>query len=267
MAELAIFGVDLAQIPVLVSAVGALGFASMGIVDAAGKALLVFDPPWLRQRGHPLGLPYAGYAPVLRLVRRVAPALRATYGESYGVLIADQYRADRGASQAPDMIRQGVRLGLPYVDHKDALAVVEALWGLPKAQSLALATALTAPNMTADPAASPGPAPSAPPPTGLAARFATALDTAVQAAFDAAEQSYQAWARFWAGVVAVALSLLYHWALAGAGQGAAGWFGWVLALITGLAAVPLAPVAKDLSSSLSQALSALGQAAQAKSGG
>jgi hypothetical protein len=259
MAELAIFGVDLAQIPVLVSAVGVLGVASMGVVDAVGKALLVVDPPWLRRRGLPIGLPYAGFGPVRRLMRRVAPALRATYGESYGALITDQYRADRGAGQAPDMIRQGVRLGLPYVDHKDALAVVEALWGLPRAQSEALAAALTSANPVSS---------SAPPPTGLAARFATALDTAVQAAFDAAEQIYQAWTRFWAGVVAVGLSLLYHWALVGAAHGPAdaGWFGWVLALITGLAAVPLAPVAKDLSSSLSQALSALGQA-QSRSGG
>ncbi len=83
----------------------------------------------------------------------------------------------------------------------------------------------------------------------------------MQAAFDIADAVYQTRAQLWAAVIAIGLSLGYqaattNWAdpvnLKALGA-------WSVALLVGLVAVPLAPVAKDLSSSLSDALDALGK--------
>jgi hypothetical protein len=86
-------------------------------------------------------------------------------------------------------------------------------------------------------------------------RMNAALEAVLDHAFEKAEQQYRNVARLLAGVVAVALSL-------------AGWALWeqlapgprpslMAALLVGLLAVPIAPVAKDLTSGLSAALHAL----------
>ena len=64
------------------------------------------------------------------------------------------------------------------------------------------------------------------------------------AAFAAAEEIYQSRTKWWAAVVAVVLSLGYHWATTLA-EDRADLGGWGFALVVGLVAVPLAPVAKD----------------------
>jgi hypothetical protein len=262
--------VKLADIPVYIAAIGALGVASFGIVDAVGKALFVFDMPlpWAKaedgqSRRASIGLPYVGFDKVRRLAGQVAPALRISYGDEYDRILRQQYRAGRGQGEAPDTIRQGVRLGLPFLSAAQATKVIGAVWGLPEAQAKALADALTAekrPPSDADPA--PAGAESVAEAQALAARFATALDTRVRAAFDLAEEVYQARARLWAAAIAILLSLAYHATTVTGGLQAS--FvtdprGWMFALLIGLAAVPLAPMAKDLASSLSDALGALGK--------
>jgi hypothetical protein len=269
--------IRLEDIPIYIAAIGALGVASFGIVDAVGKALFVFDMPvpWApiengRRRRASLGLPYVGFDKVRRLAHQVAPALRISYGEEYDRILRQQYRAGRGQGEAPDTIRQGVRLGLPFLSPAQATKVIDAVWGLPEAQAEALADALTA-EKRATAAAAEAVTAEAPTPEAvskaqadaqaLAARFATALDTRVQAAFDLAEEVYQARARLWAAVIAIVLSLAYHATTAGDLRASfvAGLQGWMIALLIGLAAVPLAPMAKDLASSLSDALGALGK--------
>lgn len=251
------------DIPTYVAAVGALGVAAFGLVEALGKTLFVFPIPGTRFR---LGLPYVGFSRVDRLLRLIEPAMEASYGHDYRTIVRQQYRAGRSAGQAPETIRQGVRLGLPFLSPAAASGVIAAVWGLPAAEAQRLAAALTTPI------------PAGPQPSGaaaaatlandqaLAARFATALDTRVRAVFDLAEQVYQTRAQFWAGLVAVGLSLGYHAAtlttatktsVTAAATSQSGAEGWVIALLIGLVAVPLAPAAKDLSSSLSDALSAL----------
>ena len=249
----AIFGTSLAQVPILISAVGALGTAAMGIVEALGKGLFVFDIPWARRRQIPVGLPYAGFGTVKHLIKRVGPTLRVVYGEDYASMLVGQYRAGRGSGDAPETIRQGVRLGLPYVSKEQAVETVKAVWGMRNDLTEQFVNALLAEKTQVIAAAAPADQQVA---QGLAARFATALDTSVEAAFDSAEQDFQSWARFWAGVAAVSLSLVYHWATMPSWNDLAGW---MVALLVGLSAVPLAPIVKDLSTSLSQALNALGQ--------
>lgn len=263
--------IRLEDIPIYIAAIGALGVASFGIVDAVGKALFVFDMPvpWApvengRRRRASLGLPYVGFDKVRRLAHQVAPALRISYGEEYDRILRQQYRAGRGQGEAPDTIRQGVRLGLPFLSPAQATKVIDAVWGLPEAQAEALAEALTAEKRAAAaPAAEEADSVSKAQADAqaLAARFATALDTRVQAAFDLAEEVYQARARLWAAAIAILLSLAYHATTAGDLRASfvAGLQGWMIALLIGLAAVPLAPMAKDLASSLSDALGALGK--------
>jgi len=237
---------DLSQIPVYIAAVGALGLAAFGAVEAIGKTLFVFDIPGT---SHTAGLPYVGYGKVHALVTRVGPALKISYGADYERTLRQQYRAGRSAGLAPETIRQGVRLGLPFLAPDEASHVIAHVWGLPKGEADRLATALTTPG-SADPADQ-----------ALAARFATALDTRVKAVFDLAEEVYATRAQFWAAVVAIGLSLAYEavsvnfkWPIT-----TAEWGGWGIALLIGLVAVPLAPAAKDLSSSISDALTALGK--------
>lgn len=264
--------VKLADIPVFIAAIGALGIAAFGIVDAVGKALFVFDIPLpgflggreakdADSRARPrrrvaMGLPYVGFGKVRRLARLLAPALIVSYGEEYDRILRQQYRAGRGQGEAPDTLRQGVRLGLPFLDPRAAQGVIAAVWGLPEAQTAALAEALTAEKQAGSEGAAKAP-PAVAEAQALAARFATALDTRVAAAFELAEEIYQARARLWAAAVAIGLSLAYHASTAGAKIMDPA--GWLVALLVGLAAVPLAPIAKDLSSSLSDALNALGK--------
>jgi hypothetical protein len=249
----------LGNIPDYVAAVGALGVAAFGMVEALGKTLFVFPIPGTHIR---LGLPYVGFNRIEDLLKKVAPAMEASYGKDFRTILRQQYRAGRSQGQAPESIRQGVRLGLPFLSHAAAVSVIEAIWGLPAGAAASLATALTTPMPAAPPVAADGaPALALPPAVmvdqALAARFATALDTRVKAAFDLADQVYQTRAQFWAGAIAIGLSLGYHYYTADPKESADP-KGWAIALLIGLVAVPLAPAAKDLSSSLSGALAALG---------
>jgi len=237
------------QIPVFIAAVGALGVAAFGAVEAIGKTLFVFPIPGTQ---HTAGLPYVGFGKVRALAVKVAPALKAAYGADYEKTLLLQYRAGRGGGKGPETIRQGVRLGLPFLGQDEAAKVISDIWGMPQASADLLAAALiqspavgaAAPSEAALQAAQ-----------ALAARFATALDTRVQAAFDSAEEVYETRAQFWAAMVALGLSLGYE----AIQPGAETLESWVLPVIVGLVAVPLAPAAKDLSSSMSDALSALGK--------
>ncbi len=249
------------HIPEYITAVGALGVAAYGIVEAVGKTVLVSsaagdpkrDQTKLGDKYVPRGLPFAGFSKVQNLLKTAGPALAVAYGADYHATLIQQYRAGRSKGEAPDTIRQGVRLGISFMDLAGASSVIAGIWGLPGPQSEALAQALVAPA-SADPAA-----------TGLAARFATALDTRVKAAFDAAEEVYETQAQFMAALTAIGLSLLFHLAQVIKGgsltldPSKVDWSAWAIALFVGVAAVPLAPVAKDLATSLSNALDALGK--------
>lgn len=80
-------------------------------------------------------------------------------------------------------------------------------------------------------------------------RLDASVEAQLDAAFDRADQLYRNVSRVCAGVFSVALAYLATWAL--------GWDRWALALVVGLLAVPLAPVAKDLASSLQAAAAAM----------
>jgi len=233
--------------------IGALGIAAYGVVEALGKALCIgrFEKgKWKRD----VGLPYVGFREVRHLIRELGAALKLTYGDQYEEILRQQYRADRGKGQAPDTIMQGVRLGLPLLSEGEGTTLIKKVWGLEGGEAEALIRALKSEKQASS---------GKPPKLGdadrsalqkLAGRFTTALDMRVEATFSLAEEQYQATARLWAAIAAVAMSVGY-----GATEGHLGALGpdALLDVFIGLVAVPLAPVAKDLASSLSDALNSL----------
>jgi len=92
------------------------------------------------------------------------------------------------------------------------------------------------------------------PELNLLGRFDAMIDVTLDGAFERADQVYRNGSKACAAVVALALSVGGEWAIRGGAFDARQFF---LALLVGAIAVPLAPVAKDLSSSLVAAVKAL----------
>ena len=250
--------IDWGHFGAVLSGIGALGIAAFGVTEALGKAFAwsTLGPGG----GHHFGLPYVGLSVVTKMLVPLRPALKRAYGEDFLRIIAQQYRSDRSSGRAPDTIRQGVRLGLPFLPESEAAKLIGAIWDMDPVHSLNLARSLMAetPSSSNGEDAAPADAPSTSQPSAaasteqmqaLAGRFATALDARVNAAFALAEERYQAQAKLISGVVAVALAYAFE-------AGAKMKLGPVTPGLVGLVAVPLAPVAKDLSSSLQDALTA-----------
>jgi hypothetical protein len=225
-----------------VLAVGALGTAAFGVVEAFGKALVIGR--W--------GLPFVGFTCAKVVIRQFHDALAFVHGDNYEKILAQQYRDGRANGRAPETIRQAVRLALPLMDRDRAVAIVDAVWGMGPIRSGELVDALQAEKTPGTRVAAKHSDAAA----LLAGRFALALDARVAGAFTIAEERYQALARLWAGAAAIALSLLFNLGMKDGYRDGEGGYPWLVALIIGLAAVPLAPVAKDLSSALTEALRA-----------
>jgi len=250
----AAFSIGWEQFGAAIGAVGSLGVAAFGVTESLGKAFaFTFRKRGDHRLGH-WGLPYVGLKAVLTMTRPLHLALRCAYGEDYPEVIAQQYRAARIDGSAPDTIRQGVRLGLPFLDPKDGADLIAAVWHMERGHAEALALALQA-EAPERPVAAKGKT-HIDPAQALAGRFATALDARINAAFQLADEQYEAAAKMWAGVAAVILAAGFNWGLVG--HDATTWwqglYPWPVAIGAGLVAVPLAPVAKDLSTSLQNAL-------------
>lgn len=85
-------------------------------------------------------------------------------------------------------------------------------------------------------------------------RFDAILDAQMDAAFERADQQYRNVAKVLAAAFAVVLSLLGIWVIQG---NSASFSDFMLALLVGVIATPLAPVAKDLTSAIGSAVTAL----------
>jgi hypothetical protein len=229
-----------------IAAIGAFGTAAFGVVESAGKAI-AFSTGDTDHRRY-IGLPYSGFGKVRKMLGPLKPALKCAYGHDYLEIIAQQYYSDRSAGTAPDLIRQGVRLGLPFLDIDVAQKIIGKIWSLDAVHSQALATALQSSSDAALDGAAQAQA------QALAGRFASALDARINAAFDIAEERYETQLKTAAGAVAIILACVFNYALGAGSTNQHGLYPWAAAIAVGLIAVPLAPVAKDLSSSLQNAL-------------
>lgn len=239
----------------MIAAIGALGVAAYGLTESIGKALAYCHRT---RNGHVryFGLPYVGLNDVEMMIRPLKPALQVAYGDVYLEIIAKQYRAGGAQGRAPDTIRNGVRLGLPFLGKARASALIAAVWHMDKTHSDALAEALQAFSTRPPPPpwdGMPGPVD---PAQALAGRFAAALDARVNAAFAPAAERYENTAKTFAGVVAILLAVAFNW-LPQAGDLFHSRFPWSFALLVGVLAVPLAPIANDVATSLQNAAAAL----------
>lgn len=202
----------------IVVAVGALGTAAFGIVEAL---------KWT-------GIGLMGFGQIRRLLGApVMRALEVAYGPEFLTLLKAQYRSGRAEAQLPKTLRQGVRVGLTpntAADLAGRIGVVgpDDLTGV--AEALQSGAALSDEQRS------------------VLGRFELALDARIDAAMALANDKYAGSLRVIASAVAIAIALAVG---LGAGESP------LLSLVVGIAAVPIAPVAKDLSKAIQAAGRAL----------
>lgn len=213
----------------LVLATGALGLAAMGVVDG----LKIW--PWLALAGAERLFSELRRVPGGRpgLLDPLRPALVAAYGPNAPELVRARFLEDDPELLASTLNR-GVRLGLQMLTDGERDRLLAAL-GVPEADITRIRRAYAE--------GGPGEAEG-----GAVARLELVLRERIEAALALSRDSRRRELRSWAGCVAVILALAAAW-----------WLGESLlwGLVVGLAAVPLAPVAKDVAEGLAAAARAL----------
>lgn len=189
---------------------GLLGVTAAGLVDALGKGLL-------GRRG----LAMRGFGAVDRVIDRAAPVLRSGLGEHYRETLAEAWRDGRAKGRAPAVLKAAIGLGLDRLSEEGAGTVrdMARTLGLPAGQGDEQTRTQTR----------------------------AALEAEADAAISLAESEYRNTAKLAAGVVAVALSLGVWITLPGDLRADIPLY---QALLAGLVAVPLAPMAKDISKAI-----------------
>lgn len=216
----------------MVLAAGSLGTAAYGIVDGF-KFNAKFAAAGFNQIKVALGTP-------------IFEALRFAYGTDFSEFLQAQYINRRSKGELPRTLRQGVRLALNSDNAEQLAAAVGHLDG--KTLKEAAHAVETGADLT-DPQRS------------LIARFEVAVDTRIEAALALAETKYKGIMQMRASLVSIVLALAGSMAI-NVEQGESGlvhtfdFEDLVIALIVGIAAVPLAPIAKDVSSALQAATKA-----------
>lgn len=198
-------------------ATGALGTAAFGVVEA-----LKFTP-----------MGNAGFGVAIRQLGSLREALHVAYGDEYRDLLRGQYRSD-DRELLGRSLRQGVRVGMTDMN---AESIAKFLGSMDKAQ---LASAIRAAEAGADLTAGQ---------RNIIGRFELAADARIDSALALARARYVDTARLAASVVALTLALVVGANMPDVTM--------VQAFIVGLAAVPLAPIAKDVASGIQAAAKAL----------
>jgi hypothetical protein len=200
-----------------VLAAGALGTAAFGIVEGLKRWRLVGE---------------AGFEAIVRILGPLMDTLRSAYGPDAVGLLRAQYRGD--SQELARIMRQGTRLGLSA---RNAEKLAAAL-GVVGATELAEAAAAveSGHELTAEQ-------------RNVIGRFELAADARIDAAMILALDRYKGTVRITASFIAVGIAL-------GVGEQ----FENVTrleSLLIGIAAVPLAPVAKDVATAVRAAAEAL----------
>ncbi|WP_369061296.1 hypothetical protein ABOZ73_05235 [Caulobacter sp. 73W] len=207
-----------------IAATGGLGLAAVGLVDAL-KAL-----PFT-------GIGTMGFGHVKTATARFGATLAAAVGPDWLTVIRAHWVNGRPVGEQKAMIRSLLRLGLTSGTAEELAAIgnVDAAALSAVAAKIAAGKELTAADIT------------------LLGRVEAVVQARLDAAFDMADQAYRSRARLVAGVFAVALAAISWpilnsvWSLPALIADKNFW----VAVLAGLFAVPIAPVAKDLISALS----------------
>lgn len=216
-------GVDVGQFTVVISAIAALGTAAFGLVDAS-KAF----------RG---GISNVGYGFIAAALHPFTPALQAVNKtDPYALIFANWINGMDKAEQKMTA-KNLIRLGLNTENAKELAIALSTIDG----DKLTLIAGKLEKGETPVDAE-----------LALLARFDAMIDSRLDAAFERAEQKYRNTSRIAAAAVAVVLAeigapIVY-------GRTEPGVF--LVGLVVGLIAVPVAPIAKDLSSAISTSVAA-----------
>jgi len=217
----------LAYLITLIGAIGALGSAAFALVDAS-------------KVGGNGGVSNVGFKDLERVIERFKAALdRAIGPEEWRTAVHAHWINGRPRDQQKAIVKALIRLGLDATTapglaaagHVDAGALGAVAAKLEKGEPLLE------------------------PDLNVLGRLDASIDAQLDAAFDRADQRYRNVSRVWAGVAAVVLSVVAAMAM---GE----WTRLPLAVVVGLLAVPLSPIAKDLASSLAAAAKAVGTGAR-----
>lgn len=200
-------------------ATGALGTASFGIVEAS---------KWLSLVGE------AGFSAAHTRLGSLTATLSVAYGRDYESMLRGLYRGDQ--RDLTRTLRQGVRVGLTAAN---AAAVASFLGSIDGAQLAAVAGKAQSGGTLSDDDRS------------LIGRYELAADARIDAALAVANADYAGTARILASAVSLLIAVATQRAL---GDDAVPL---TTAILVGIAAVPLAPIAKDLASALQSASKAL----------
>lgn len=173
----------------------------------------------------------AGFSTIVRMLKALWEALHIAYGTDVEHLLRAQYRGD--ARELARVMRQGVRLGLTP---GNAAAIATEL-GVVTAEALVDAARAVEAGLELTPQQ-----------RNVLGRFELAVDARIESALTLALDRYKRAVIIAASVIAVGIALVVGRELGVPPRES---------LIVGLAAVPLAPVAKDVASALKAAATAL----------
>lgn len=217
--------IGITRLIAIITAIGALGAAAFSLVDAT-KAF------WG-------GVSNFGLPGLNRIVGRFSAALDLALGKDekgkaeWRRVVRSHWINGRPREEQKAIVKSLIRLGLApqtaaalaKAGHvsADALAAV--------AKKLEQGNTLTEMDLN------------------VLGRLDASVDAQLDAAFNRADQLYRNVSRAFAALFSIGLTFLATWAL--------GWDRWGLALVVGILAVPLAPIAKDLASSLQAAAAAM----------
>jgi hypothetical protein len=173
----------------------------------------------------------AGFGKLLDLLGALREPLRVSYGPQFEALLRGEYRGDR--QDFIRVLRQGARVGLTP---ENAPAIAAQLGSVSPNELVDAATAVQqGRELTAAQ-------------RNIIGRFELAADTRVDAALTMALSQYAGANRITASLVAIIVAVVVGIYLEA---------NMVLAVVVGIAAIPLAPIAKDVASAIQAATQAL----------
>ena len=222
------------QLPQIITAIGGLGTAAFGLLEAIKPVV-----PWINRTG------FSGIQKTVLSLTPDEPEARQPVNalpqkNILESLLANWMNGTDLASQKA-IAKSLIKLHLSGAN-APALAVttnVDPVQLTAVATSIVSGTALTQQQ------------------TDAYSRFDLIVTALLDEAYQHADQVYRNWTRALAALLAVALAFVGGWSLVGSWDG----FWWkpdmFLALLVGLLATPLAPIAKDISSALATAVNTM----------
>lgn len=211
-------------------AIGALGTAAFGLVDAT--------------KAFGGGISRRGFAFVSTALEPFDAALKTALGDNpdcdWRSLMRAHWINGRPKDEQKSIAVSLIQLGLT-VDN--AKTIAEAGQVAPAALKAVVIALTNGTDLTPDQ-------------LNVLGRFKATIEARIDAAYERADQAYRNSARAAAGLVSILLALAAVWIVKGVnGTGTE----YLAAILIGLVAVPLAPIARDIASALSTAARALGR--------